>query len=337
MEMSKHGIISVSIIIMLWTCAFPATSRSLHEHEASVVATTRHLEWMAQYGRSYGSEAEKEKRFGIFMQNLEYIEKFNSAGNKSYKLGLNQFADLKCCWAFAAVAAVEGIVQIKTGKLTSLSEQQLLDCTSNNDYTNLGCKGGHIDKTFQYIVQNQGLATESDYPYQETQKSCDPPSPTPESNIIAYQGVPPNDEGQLLQIVALQPVSVAISSSGDFQFYKEGVFTGSCDTTLNHAVTVIGYGVSGDGMKYWLVKNSWGTNWGEGGFMRIQRDSDEAFSQTPYMQQTNPFTPRASPFRYWNTHISDNLPIPQFLFSKASTLTPCDYDRLLQINPRNHF
>ncbi|XP_031268246.1 senescence-specific cysteine protease SAG39-like [Pistacia vera] len=80
-------------------------------------------------------------------------------------------------------------------------------------------------------------------------------------------------EEALLQAVANQPVCVAIEGSGrDFRFYKSGVFKGNCGTNLDHGVTAIGYGTESDGTKYQLVKNSWGTEWGEDGFMRIQRD-----------------------------------------------------------------
>lgn len=76
-----------------------------------------------------------------------------------------------------------------------------------------------------------------------------------------------------MNAVAHQPVSVGIEGGGfDFQFYSSGVFTGECTTYLDHAVTAIGYGESTNGSKYWIIKNSWGTKWGESGYMRIQKD-----------------------------------------------------------------
>lgn len=85
--------------------------------------------------------------------------------------------------------------------------------------------------------------------------------------------MPKNSESTLVQAVANQPVSVAIEASGsDFQHYSSGVFNGPCGTRLDHGVTVVGYGTTDDGTKYWLVKNSWGSSWGEEGYIRMQRD-----------------------------------------------------------------
>ncbi|XP_038712417.1 zingipain-1-like [Tripterygium wilfordii] len=175
------------------------------------------------------------------------------------------------CWAFSAVAAIEGIVQIKTGKLQTLSEQQALDCNLKN----WDCNGGWMHDVFDYVVQNQGITTDTNYQYQDMKETCDT---TKAANIAAqitgYRDLPPNDEAALLAAVSQQPVSIVVDSSGlDFQFYETGVFTGDCNTTMSHAVTAVGYGTSEDGTKYWLLKNSWGSNWGENGYMRIQRDS----------------------------------------------------------------
>ncbi|XP_022715771.1 zingipain-2-like [Durio zibethinus] len=318
--------LSLVLFFIFGTLASHAISRTLPE----AAIANKHEQWMARFGRVYENQSEKDKRFKIFKDNLEYIENFNNAGNRTYKLSINEFADFThdeflaartgykkrdnpttttttssfryeavtevptsldwrekgavtsvkdqgecgCCWAFSAVAAMEGIAQIKTGKLISMSEQQLLDCSTNGG--NEGCNGGWMTNAFQYIIENQGLTTEENYPYVETQATCAMEKAQAQvTDISDYEEVPSNDEEALLKAVTNQPVSIAIDGSGrDFKFYSEGVFSGECGNSMSHAVTIIGYGTSEDGTKYWLIKNSWGESWGENGYMRILRDFD---------------------------------------------------------------
>ncbi|KAJ4916796.1 Papain family cysteine protease [Raphanus sativus] len=172
------------------------------------------------------------------------------------------------CWAFSAIAAVEGLSKITRGSLISLSEQQLLDC----DKTNNGCRGGQMHKAFNYIAQ-KGITGEDEYPFLEEDGTCQFENEAV-MKISGFQFVPPNNERALLEAVSRQPVSVAMNGDAKSIIrYSSGVYNEpDCGIGITHAVTIVGYGESPEGTKYWLVKNSWGENWGDDGYIRIRRD-----------------------------------------------------------------
>uniref|UniRef100_A0A0E0JFK9 Uncharacterized protein n=1 Tax=Oryza punctata TaxID=4537 RepID=A0A0E0JFK9_ORYPU len=181
------------------------------------------------------------------------------------------------CWAFAAVAAIEGLTQIRTGKLTLLSEQELVDC----DTSSSGCAGGHTDRAFDLVAAKGGITAESEYRYEGYQGKCrvDDALFNHEARIGGYRAVPPGDEQQLATAVARQPVTAYVDARGPaFQFYGSGVFPGPCGSgaaapTPNHAVTLVGYCQDGaSGKKYWVAKNSWGKTWGEQGYILLEKD-----------------------------------------------------------------
>ncbi|CAJ2675680.1 unnamed protein product [Trifolium pratense] len=172
-----------------------------------------------------------------------------------------------CCWAFATMATIEGLWKIKMGELISLSAQHLIDCDKGSN----GCHGGYITSAFKFEkLHANGVPSEADYPFKGVQQACRNDF-RPSAGFDGYKFVPHDDEQQLLQAVAKQPVAAQIAYGPELSGYKGGIYSGSCGPVLNHAVTIVGYGVSVDGQKYWIIKNSWGEFWGESGYLKLIR------------------------------------------------------------------
>lgn len=177
------------------------------------------------------------------------------------------------CWAFSSVAAMESAHAIKSGKLVSLSEQQLVDCANtkvDKKYQSMGCQGGMMEDGFLY-AETTAMNTEAQYPYTATDGTCSP-QPNGVFNTVSFVDVTPNDGDQTLAALARGPLSVGIEADSLwFQFYSGGVFNSkSCGQNLDHGVTAVGYGTE-NGKDYYLVKNSWGAAWGDKGFIKIAR------------------------------------------------------------------
>lgn len=173
------------------------------------------------------------------------------------------------CWAFSTTGALEGAWQVATGKLVSLSEQQLVDCSKDNN----GCGGGDMDMAFSFL-KDHGSCTEDSYDYTAkngkcVESKCD--VAIPKGAVTGYFDVPADDEKALMEAVAQQPVSVAIEADQmAFQLYQKGILTKTCGNKLDHGVLLVGYGTE-NGTDYWKVKNSWGATWGEHGYIRLER------------------------------------------------------------------
>ncbi|OMP06385.1 hypothetical protein COLO4_08162 [Corchorus olitorius] len=221
------------------------------------------------FRRPQGLTLIKEKRFRY--EDVTAVPASMDWREKGAVTPIKDQAQCGSCWAFSAVAATEGIHQITTGKLISLSEQELMDCDKGVDQ---GCEGGEMDDAFEFIIRNHGIATEATYPYKGDDGTCNKTEEASHAaTITGYEVVPANNEDALLKAVANQPVSVSIDAGGyAFQFYSNGIFTGDCGTELDHGVAAVGYGATSNGTLYWIVKNSWGTEWGEEGYIRMQRN-----------------------------------------------------------------
>jgi C1A family cysteine protease len=175
------------------------------------------------------------------------------------------------CWTFSATGAVEGAWAISKGQLIDLSEQELVDCATGISYGSHGCNGGQMEGAFKFIIEN-GQCSLSSYPYTAKDGSCQKCSAV--VHISSCSDVKPNDQISLKAAVAMQPVAVAIEADTRyFQSYSSGVLTSSsCGTNLDHGVLIVGYGTE-NGIDYYLVKNSWGTTWGDKGYVKIARSS----------------------------------------------------------------
>ncbi|XP_039610673.1 procathepsin L-like [Polypterus senegalus] len=289
--------------------------------------------WKTKFKSHYHKTMESKKR-SIWEKNFNRIKEHNNKPNITFKLGMNQFADLsndeyndqilrelpkrsirkkrstggtadvnnlhtnamllnlssidyrsrgyvtpvkdqgRCgsCWAFSTTGAIEGQLFKKTGQLVSLSEQNLVDCSKT--FGTYGCQGAWMGYAYKYVLSKGGIASSAVYPYNGMDnQTCLYNVKMKAASITNYMFLPSGNLQALADAVAtIGPITVTVDASlMSFQFYKSGIYNDpACNTKINHAVLLVGYGSEAD-QNYWIIKNSWGTQWGENGYMRMAR------------------------------------------------------------------
>jgi len=179
------------------------------------------------------------------------------------------------CWTFSTTGCLEAHHAMKTGKMNLLSEQQLVDCAQA--FNNHGCNGGLPSQAFEYIHYNGGIDTEKGYPYVgKTGRTCKYKNDKIGSTVAVIKNITRYDEEELYAAVGnVGPVSIAYQVAADFRLYKDGVYDSHvCKNKphdVNHAVLAVGYSTDENGKDYWIIKNSWGTKWGIGGYFHMVR------------------------------------------------------------------
>jgi len=178
------------------------------------------------------------------------------------------------CWSFSTTGSTEGCHQIKTKSLVSLSEQNLVDCSDSEG--NQGCDGGLMTQAMDYIIKNKGLDTEKSYPYTAQDGTCKFNKNNVGATLASYSNVQSGSETSLQTAGVSGPVSVAIDAShSSFQFYSSGVYyEPDCSSQdLDHGVLMVGWDTD-KSSAYWIVKNSWGTDWGQQGYIWMSRNKN---------------------------------------------------------------
>ncbi|KAK0419289.1 hypothetical protein QR680_014064 [Steinernema hermaphroditum] len=292
----------VSVLLVIASASKMATMMADgHKHWETFKAT---------YEKSYENEEDETVHKTAFLQKKHFVASHDGA---SFRVGLNHLSDLTpeegapfkkpldadvpeavdwrqlglvtdvkdqgdcgCCWAFSATGALEGQHKKVTGRLVSLSEQNLMDCSW--EYGNAGCNGGLMDAAFEYVKDNGGVDSAQAYPFLAMDAQCRFNESAVGADAAGFVKLPRGDEEALkIAVATVGPVSVAIDASHySFQLYAGGVyFEPECSATnIDHAVLVVGYGSDPKEGDFWIVKNSWGQEWGEQGYVRVARNRD---------------------------------------------------------------
>jgi cathepsin L len=240
---------------------------------------------MNEFAHMTFEEFAKDRKLGLNMPNLRHGGEAHVAKagerlgdgvnwvNSGAVTAVKNQGQCGSCWSFSTTGALEGMFKLSGNSLTSFSEQNLVSC----DNSDQACNGGWMDNAFQYVQKNGGICTEQDYPYVSGNgrvPSCDSScTKVAGSAPTGFKDVQTNSVDSLTSAVQGRPVSIAVDADSQWQLYTGGVISSGCGQQLDHGVLLVGY-EQNDSDNYWLIKNSWGPSWGESGYIRVARGSD---------------------------------------------------------------
>jgi len=248
-------------------------------------STTRSL--MTALGESYDEDDEDETEGGKYdvrwHKNTGAQPTEVDWSDKGVLSSTNNQAKCFACYAFSACGAIEAAVHINNGGgIVKLSAQQIVDCS--DEWSNHRCKGGTMVKSYKYIAK-EGLMRDTDYGYntllnsspqcKDSKSQCKYDRSQTQQSVVGYVNIQTGSSEDIMNAVATRPVSAAIDAHHrPFKLYSSGVFSlASCTTHLTHGLLIVGYGEENN-QKYWVLKNSWGSSWGQNGFGKIVRDQN---------------------------------------------------------------
>lgn len=188
------------------------------------------------------------------------------------------------CWAFAATSVLEDVATIARGSVVDYSEQYLVDCNTEG----WGCDGGWVAHDYHKNKGHRGTHSGRAYPYQGRKGSCKRPPVT--DSIVDWKYVRNNPDQIKQAIYNYGPVFTTIYATDAVHDYRGGVFSRCSKGQVNHAVTLVGWGKG-----YWIMKNSWGSRWGESGYMRIKFGCNEIGNNTSYIIHKSKLNPDTDP------------------------------------------
>ncbi|XP_048415976.1 cathepsin J-like [Stegostoma tigrinum] len=218
-----------------------------------------------------GKKVEKTmpKPADLGLEELNSLPEQKDWRDDNYVTPVKDQGQCAACWAFTAVAAMEAQLSNKTATLTTLSEQNLVDCAKS--YENKGCSAGWVHRAFEYI-RDHGIEASATYHYKGQKQDCLFDENNSVGTLIDYVQIKNTNETEIMKIVAKHgPVAVHVYMSDAFLSYNDDSIFDDPNYTNDvpdHAVTIVGY-VNKANEKYWIIKNSFGTSWGHNGYMKM--------------------------------------------------------------------